>query len=109
MSEEKIARLLGLAAKAGSLTPGLDATLQGLENGEVKLVVLALDAGRSTRRKIMLKTAQAECPLVEISSSENLTLWTGGNKWRAVLGVTDPGFANGIAAEAEAAARLETK
>ncbi len=108
MSEEKISRLLGLASRAGKLTPGLDATLQGLERGEVKLVVLAQDAGRSTRRKITIRAAQVECPLLELADSEKLTLWTGGHKWRAVLGVTDEGFSDGIAqAFAEGASASE--
>ncbi len=96
MSEERILRLVGLARRAGKLSPGLDATLQALATGSAKLVLVAGDAGGSTRRKVERLAEERGCPVVVIADSEALGQMSGAAR-RAVLGVLDEGFARGIA------------
>lgn len=95
-AEAKALRLLGLARRAGKLSPGLDATMSQLAKGQVLLVCLAADTGDSTRRKILRAAETHNCPVHCFSNADRFGEATGSGS-RAVIGVLDAGFASGLA------------
>lgn len=46
-------RLLGLAARAGSVVPGTERAREAVRSGEAKLVLVAADASQNSREKIL--------------------------------------------------------
>lgn len=93
--KSKVLRLIGLARKAGKVSPGLDATLEGMRNREVFLVCLAEDTGESTKKKLLRAASPLACPVCFLSTAEELGRITGG-KARAVIGILDENFAKGM-------------
>lgn len=103
---EKVWNLLGLATKAGQITKGLDDSLNEIKKSRVFLIILAEDAGANTKKKVRHALEGSEIPCLSISSSEILGKYTGV-KTRAVIGIKDKHFADGIMRHAEAFALTE--
>ena len=79
---------LGLAYKAGKVIWGEKAVLSSMK--QIKLLVLAHDAGQNIQSKITKKAFYYNIPVLEIFSTEDITHATG--KKTPCLGITDEGF-----------------
>jgi len=83
--------LLGLAVRARKIIGGTDLTLNGIRNGEVKLVIMADDCSPRTKKDLHNKADYYNVPVVDTLSSKDLKMAIG--KDRKVMGITDHGFA----------------
>ena len=80
--------MLGMAKKAGALLVGQKACEEAIVSGKAKLILLAKDAGRSTRRNFLHLSKKHEVELFEIADKQALGKPIGFQK-AAVIAVTD--------------------
>lgn len=59
---------LGLCLRAGRLTAGIDAAADSVADGDVRLVVLASDAGDSTERRMRRAVGERNIPIIRVSA-----------------------------------------
>lgn len=88
--------LLGLAARARALAIGESACLRGIRSGQVKLVLLATDAGANGSKKILDKCSFYHIQVARILSRDEIGQAIGRD-WRTVVGVTQEQLANRLA------------
>ncbi len=95
--EQKILGLIGLAAKAGQLVKGTDAVLEGLANGKVHLVIVAVDAGKVVSADVTASCTANGVPgyRCKVLDKEKLGALMG-RAALAVIGITSINFARGI-------------
>ena len=84
--------LLGLARRAGAVTPGVGATRRALQAGSVRLVLLAADASATQWKKVRGRARGAGVP-VEMVASRVVLGRALGRTELSVAGVTDRSFA----------------
>ncbi len=94
MNKQKALNLLGLAMRAGELVTGEEMTVQKIRTQEVKLALVAENAGKNTRKKVKDKSAFYQVPFVNSFHSSELSQAIG--RQRLVVGVLDSGFAKKI-------------
>ncbi len=94
MANSKSLSLLGLATRARLTIDGEERLLKAFKNGEIKLVILASDAGENITKKIKDKCTTYSIPLIRDFTKTALASAIG--KSRTVIGVTDEGFKNAI-------------
>lgn len=94
-AEKRIYSLLGLAARAGRLVSGNYMTEQAVRDGKARLVVVAADAGDTTRKLFRNKCASYHVPLLFVGEREGLGRAIG-RQWRSAAAVTDPGLADAV-------------
>ncbi|APU71222.1 50S ribosomal protein L7ae [Companilactobacillus crustorum] len=82
---------LGIAVRAGKIISGTELTINGIRNGEVKLVIMASDCSPRTKKDLHNKASYYNVPVVDTVSSGELKTAIG--KDRKVMGITDLGFA----------------
>lgn len=92
---QKMLALLGFAHKAGKVTAGDGVTGRMLRGKKLDLVIVASDSSIATKRKYENKCRYYGVPLLITGSKEELGSAIGRAP-RAVLGVSDPGFARSI-------------
>ena len=101
MELRKLAGMLGLARRAGTLVVGRSACKRAALQGRVALLILARDAGPSAERDAgataARRTLRCDADKVELGR------WVGRSSV-AVVAVTDPNLAAGIVAADESAA-----
>ena len=95
MGEDKTAGLIGLAMKAGRLVHGETACENAVRKEQACLVILAKDASGNTEKKFRDKCSWYRIPLTVCFDKAGLGRMIGKEQ-RAVLAVTDPGFAEAI-------------
>lgn len=116
--EGRLHELLGLARRAGGLTVGMDASLEEIERGRARLVVLARDLSDRSRAKVVEniqkragaggekgKGSAGEVPRIEVGTIESL----GQSVGREAVGVAVIGhdvFARRAMIEAERREKL---
>lgn len=83
---------LGLALRAGKLRCGAAAVRDALNGGHATLIIVAQDAGATTRRRVQQLALQAGCPLMVIADRTSLGKALGRDA-QAVIAVTDARFA----------------
>lgn len=93
--ENKIFGLLGLAARAGKVSYGMDAVIEGIEKHKIKLVIIAEDTSIKTKQKI-----------IDVCSKNNVLYYSLGNIFenskaigkvnKAIIGIQDENFAKAI-------------
>jgi ribosomal protein L7Ae-like RNA K-turn-binding protein len=93
--ENKVYGLLGLSARAGKISFGTEAVLEGIEKNKVKLVIIAEDTSEKTKKKI-----------IESCKSSNIEYLIFGNIFsnskaigkvnKAIIGIIDKNFAEAI-------------
>ena len=88
MKEQRVLQLLGLCRRAGKLTLGDVATRQAIAKGAVDLILVAEDAGRSTRESFLRLGENAKLPCVIFGKREELGQAVGAGP-KAVLGIID--------------------
>jgi len=84
---------LGLARRAGAVTPGVTPTRQGVRAGEVKLVLFAADASEAQLAKVKGILRHREIPVRWVSSRALLGA-AMGEVALSVVGVTTASFAD---------------
>ena len=95
MDERKFYSLLGLAMRARRLVSGEFSVEKGVKRGEVYLVIIAEDASDNTRKKFINMCDFYNTEILSVGSISLLGRALGKEK-RAVLGITDEGFREGI-------------
>lgn len=85
--------VLGLAARAGALAVGESACLRAIRLGQVKLVLIATDAGANGAKKMHDKCAYYHVKVIQALSKDEIGRAIGKD-WRTVVGVTQEGFAH---------------
>ena len=98
--ELNILRFLGLAAKAGKVISGYDQVETALRKGTVKLLILSVDISRNTLSQILDIGAKGDIEMPDaysFATKEQLGRAIGKPD-RAVVAVTDTGFADKLSA-----------
>jgi ribosomal protein L7Ae-like RNA K-turn-binding protein len=96
MKTEKIRRLLGLGARARTVTIGSRDTRAALRRGAVGLVLLAEDGSARDRERLLRLAEEVKIPVHTLAvDSILLGEWVGRGKV-AVVGVTDRNLAGEI-------------
>ena len=101
MDERKFYSMVGLAKRAGKLVSGEFAVSKGIRAGQVRLAILAEDASENTKKKFTNMCESYNTELIVVGNISLLGRALGKEK-RAVLGITDEGFAGSIIKIAEA-------
>jgi len=93
-NEAKIINLMQFARKAGKLICGLEATIRGLNRGQIHVLVAATDTSAHTLKKLNHAVAEIESKvkLIQIGSTEELSQALG-LPYTAIYGVADKNFA----------------
>ncbi len=84
--------MLGMARRAGKITWHEAANLAAIRSGKAKLLVLAIDTGKSTEKKYLDKCSSFCIPLVRFAT-RNMLGESLGSSPRAAVTVLDEGFA----------------
>jgi ribosomal protein L7Ae-like RNA K-turn-binding protein len=92
---EKVASLLGLARRAGQVVAGSAAGREALAQGKAHLVIVAEDAGRSTRADFLTEGQRKGVPVKFFSTKGKLGAALGTDP-KAVVVIKDAGFAQEI-------------
>jgi Ribosomal protein HS6-type (S12/L30/L7a) len=95
MTSERIYSFLGLAKKAGRLFSGEDTCEKLVKSKKARLTIIADDSSSNTSKKFIDKCNAYEVPLIKFGTKELLGRYTG-KEIRAVLVITDEGFARRI-------------
>ncbi len=95
INKEKVYGMLGLAAKAGKITFGAEATKEAILKRKVKLIIVAEDASDRTKSKFMELAKQSNIPVYIIMNIDYLSK-SIGKKNKAVVGLIDFNFSNAI-------------
>ena len=92
---EGVLHLLGLARRSGRLVSGDRAVLAACTAGQARLLLLAEDASPHTRRRFETAAERAGIPLRYLADRIRLGEALGQSP-RAVVALTDAGFANAV-------------
>jgi len=95
MTSERIYSFLGLAKKAGKLFSGDDTCERLIKSKKARLTIIAVDSSPNTSKKFTDKSYAVGIPLKVFGTKELLGRYTG-KEIRAVLVITDEGFAKRI-------------
>ena len=79
----------------GKIVSGMDAVVSSIEKHKTKLVIVATDASEKTKKNIRYVCTNNEINVIELSTIEMLSHSIGKNN-RAIIGITDSNFSNGI-------------
>ncbi|MCQ4936958.1 MULTISPECIES: L7Ae/L30e/S12e/Gadd45 family ribosomal protein [Anaerotignum] len=96
----KFYSLLGLCKKAGKVVGGEVAVENAIRQKTTELLILAGDASGNTKKKFNNSAAYYEISLIEMGDKVSLGSAIG-DEFRAILGVTDKGFAKKLMELAE--------
>ncbi|NCC15055.1 MAG: 50S ribosomal protein L7ae [Clostridia bacterium] len=96
----KFYSLLGISKKAGKLAGGEVAVENAIRQKTAELLILAEDASGNTKKKFKNSAAYYKIPLIEVGDKESLGSAIG-EVFRAILAVTDKGFAKKLVALAQ--------
>ena len=92
---KKILGLLGLSARAGSISFGTDSTIAEIDKNKIKLVIVATDASERTKRKFINKCEKSSIPIIEFGLIEEISKSIGKQN-KAIIGVKDYNMAREI-------------
>lgn len=93
--------LLGLCKKAGKLAGGEVAVENAIRQKTAALLILAGDASGNTKKKFKNSATYYKIPLIEVG--EKVSLGSAvGEEFRAILAITDAGFAKKLVELAKA-------
>lgn len=92
---DSILGLIGLATKARKTATGNEACELAIKCAKSKLVILAKDTSENTKNPIIRMCENNNVAIREFATKENLGKYTG-KPIRAVVAITDNGFANRI-------------
>lgn len=95
LNNKKTLSLISLATKAGKVVSGEFATEKEVKTGYACLVIVAEDASENTKKKFKNMCEFYEVPICIYGDKETLG-HTIGKEFRAMLAITDAGFAKGV-------------
>lgn len=95
MNQNKILSLIGLATKAGRTVSGEFSTEKEVKSGRAALVIVADDASDNTKKKFKNMCDFYHVPIYFYKDKDTLG-HAMGKEFRAMVAVTDAGFAKGI-------------
>lgn len=93
----KIYSLLGLCKRAGKLAGGEVAAVEAIRAKKVFLLIVAEDASANTKKKFHNSASFYEIPIIEFGTKSDLGRAVG-EEIRAVLAITEAGFAQKLMA-----------
>ena len=96
---EPLLRLVGLGVRSGLALPGVDVTCAWIRQGKCLAVVMAADASKRARQKVVQPAQRAGVPVVTGPDAETLGARLGRPPVM-VVGVRDRSLAAGIIAAA---------
>lgn len=92
---DKILGLIGLAKRAGKVLGGEFAVSAAVKDKSAKLVIIATDASDNTKKSMKNSCEYYKVKYIEFSDADSLGRYTGSNL-RALIAITDSGFAKAI-------------
>ena len=95
LKSSKALSLVSLATKAGKTASGEFCTEKEVKTGMAELVIVAEDASDNTKKKFKNMCNFYEVPIYFYGDKDTLG-HAMGKEFRAMVGVTDAGFAKGI-------------
>ena len=104
--QDRVLSLLGLAAKAGKVVSGGFSAEEDVKSRKARLVIIAEEAQENTSKKFTDKCSHYKIPYRFYSTKEKLGRAVGKQS-RAVIAVTDSGFAGNLLKLFEEAAALD--
>ena len=93
MKPDKIQAFIGLAMKAGKVAAGEFCTEKAVKSGIAFLVITAEDASENTKKKFSDMCKYYRVPFLTYSDKDSLG-YIIGKQQRAMLAITDNGFAS---------------
>jgi ribosomal protein L7Ae-like RNA K-turn-binding protein len=93
--EQKVLGLVGLGARARNVVVGVDRVKDAVRKNKVVLAIVAPDASRHSREKILPILAARRVRVIEGSTAAALG-GAVGKETTAVVGITDAALARGI-------------
>lgn len=100
-AESRLLRLLGLGVRSRGVVVGVELVRQAAKQGTLVLAVVAPDASRHSREKVLPLLHAKKVPVIEGPSSAALGAAVG-REAAAAVGVVDRELANGIAGSTKA-------
>lgn len=95
MKQDKVLSLIGLATKAGQTASGEFMTEREVKTGRAALVIVAGDSSDNTKKKFRDMCEFYKVPIYFYGDKDTLG-HAMGKEFRAMVAVTDAGFAKGI-------------
>lgn len=92
---ERVLRLVGLGARARGVVVGVDRVRDAAKAGKLAYAVVATDAARNSREKVVPLLSARRVRFVEVSSAAQLGTAVGRQQ-TAVVGIIDQQLAKGI-------------
>lgn len=83
--------LLGIAYRANKCSVGESSILRDIRAGRVKLLLIASDCSRTTKKRLIDKSNTFEVPYMEVDDRETLAQAIGKSA-RVAIAVLDQGF-----------------
>ncbi|MEW6244007.1 MAG: L7Ae/L30e/S12e/Gadd45 family ribosomal protein [Bacillota bacterium] len=96
MDGDRLHGLLGLSRRAGKVVSGYMALSEAIASGDVKLVLIAEDAGKVAASDVCRLCEEHGIPALFAGSRQKFGAALG-TRPRAALGITDENLANAIA------------
>lgn len=93
---QRLLSLLGIARRAGRLSPGFDAAADSIKKGRSRLLLLAADLSERTAQSIVSKAKQSGVEVITANISMDLIGNAVGRKMTGIISVNDNGFAEKI-------------
>lgn len=87
----KALNLLGLMMRSGNIVTGEDIIIKNIKNKSIKLLVIATDCGKNTKKNLVDKSEYYHIDKIEIFTTDELSKAIGKDN-RVALGITDLGF-----------------
>ena len=88
MINNKILGLMGLSARAGKVCFGTDSTIENLEKGKVKLVIVAKDSSERTKKNFLRLCEKYNVHIIEFGTIDDISKSIGKQN-KAVIGIKD--------------------
>ena len=95
MSANRIYSFIGLARKAGAISPGESLSAQAVKCGKAYLVLITQDASENTRKKIETALYGTDIPALQFGNKADLGKILG-RTFFSVIAITDKSFAGRI-------------
>lgn len=97
LSTDKAINLLTICRRAGRMVMGFDSVKDGINNGSVLTVIVAMDISPKTLKEAAFITEQDGIPLLYLHASMD-DLWGALGKRVGIIGCTDKGFSKKLSA-----------
>ncbi|WP_102335896.1 YlxQ family RNA-binding protein [Salimicrobium jeotgali] len=92
MSKGTYLDFLGLAMRAGKITVGEEFIVKDIQSKRAKLVLVAADTGKQTKKKLNDKCSYYQIPIFEVDDRQTISQAIG-KSGRVAIAVTEKGFA----------------